>query len=177
MTCIPPSTTKNILDSLDLSAIADSGDKRRECEYFYALAALETDRERFRWLISGFLNAAYSFFESSALSAFVRFTDMKTGCPIEDSEAVETMRKYVIVKQRSKDPYYVTTCALHPVTERLYKFRNACTHHFPLSIMAAGPSLPEDYEFGHLRGQGIPVLELCRDTLELIRIVEKELEQ
>lgn len=85
MTSAQPPNTKYILDSLDLSAIADSGDKRRECEYFYSLAALETDRERFRWLISGFLNAAYSFFESSALSAFVRFTDMKTGYPLEDS--------------------------------------------------------------------------------------------
>jgi hypothetical protein len=170
-------TDNNILDQINLSAIANPGDKLRECEYFYGLAATEVDRNKFRWLVSAFLNAAYSFFESSALSTFVRFTNPETGEAIEDMKAVETLQKYVKIKQSKNNPYYVKTQASHPVTDRLYKYRSACTHHFPLSIMAGGPFLPEDYQFGYLRDKGVPVLALCRDALSLIRKVEGELEQ
>ena len=172
-----PSAAEDILERLDLSAIADPGDELRECEFFYGLASVEEGRERFRWLISAFLNAAYSFFESSALSAFVRITDHETGEPVQDSEAVEILQRYVKITQRKNKPYYVTTEGMHPITRQLYKFRAAATHHFPLSIMASGPALPEDFEFGSLRGEGTPALALCREALDLIREVEKEIEQ
>ena len=73
------------LNLLDIAAIADPGDKLAECEYFLALAEQETDRERFRWTISAFFNAAYSYFETSALAAYVALTDPHNGDSIEDT--------------------------------------------------------------------------------------------
>ncbi|PND36802.1 hypothetical protein C1O66_04120 [Paucibacter aquatile] len=107
----PDSTPQDILDRIDLSAIADPGDKIRECEFFLALASDESDLSRFRWLISAYLNAVYSYFETTALYAAVAFTDPESGEPIEDTEAVETLRNYVRVFQNEKKPYYVKTGA------------------------------------------------------------------
>lgn len=164
-----------ILTLVDLSAIADPGDKVRECEYFLALASVECDRNRFRWLISAYLNAVYSFFETSALRACMGITDPKTGEPVGDADALETLRAYVNVSQNGKNPHFVKTGGLDPVIQRLYKIRAAATHHFPLSIMAAGPSLPEDFHFGDLRGRGEPILSLCRQACAVVKRIETEL--
>lgn len=164
------------LNLLDLSAIADPGDKLAECAYFLALAAQEKCREHFRWLISAFFNAAYSYFETSALSAYVAFYDPKTGEPIEDQEALLILRKYVKVFRNEKNPNFVKTAGLHPVTKQLYELRKANTHHFPLSIMVAGLSLPKDFHFGNMTGKGTPALEFCNSAMALIRIVQKELD-
>lgn len=92
----------NILDYIDLDAIADPEDKIQECEFFLGLACIETERARFRWLVSAYLNAVYSYFETTALSASVAFTNPQTGDPIEDTEAVERLRTYVSVIQNPK---------------------------------------------------------------------------
>jgi hypothetical protein len=165
------------INKIDFSAIADRHDKLAECAYFISLAETEQDRSKFRWLISAFLNAAYSYFETSALWAYVACTDPDTGLPIENTQAVEILKKYVSVKQRSKDPYYVTTAGCHVITEQLYKFRQANTHHYALSIMEAGPSLPEDFHFGSERENGTPALALCRNAMDLIRGVHEELSE
>lgn len=167
---------ENIFDRLDLGAIADRDDKIRECEFFLGLASVETDRARFRWLISAYLNAVYSYFETTALYASVAFTNPETGKPIEDMEAVETLRKYVSVKQNEKNLTYVKTGGLHPVIAHLYEIRKAATHHFPLSIMAAGPNLPEDFHLGKMKGEGKPLLALCREAIMVIRKVQAELD-
>jgi len=175
---MPPlsdSPPENILNSIDLGAIADPDDKVRECEFFLGLASVEEDRARFRWLISAYLNAVYSYFETSALYAAVAFTNPDTGDPIEDTEAVDTLRKYVRVFQNEKKPYYVKTGGLHPVVARLYEVRKAATHHFPLSIMATGPNLPDDYHLGSTKGEGLPLLALCREALAVIKQVQAEL--
>lgn len=165
----------DILERLDLDAIADPGDKVRECEFFLGLASTEKDRTRFRWLISAYLNAVYSYFETTALYASVAFTDPQTGDPIVDADAVEKLRTYVRVVQNGKDPYYVKTGGLHPVVARLYEVRKEATHHFPLSIMAAGPNLPEDFQLGSMKGEGEPLLALCRDALAVVKQAQAEL--
>jgi hypothetical protein len=170
---LPPD---NFLERLDLGAIADAGDKVRECEFFLDVASGEKDRARFRWLVSAYLNAVYSYFETSALYASVAFTDPETGDPIEDTEAVETLRAYVRVFQHEKKPYYVKTGGLHPVVARLYEVRKAATHHFPLAIMAAGPNLPEDFHLGSIQGEGQPLLAVCREALAVVKQVQSELE-
>lgn len=162
------------LNLLDLSAIADPGDKLAECEYFLARAAQEQCREHFRWLISAFFNAAYSYFETSALSAYAAFSDPKTGESIEDEEKLLILRKYVRIYQNKNNPDFVKTAGLHPITEQLYKLRKSNTHHFPLSIMIAGPSLPIDFHFGSMTGKGAPVLEFCNNAMTLILIVQNE---
>jgi hypothetical protein len=174
MTSIP--SAQDLLARLDLSAIADPGDKIRECEFFLELASAETDRTRFRWLISAYLNAVYSYFETTALFASAAFTDPETLGPLQDAEAVEILKNYVNVRQSSKNPYFVKTGPLHPVVARLYEVRNAATHHFPLSIMAAGPHLPEDFHLGNTRGEGEPLLALCRDALAVVKQVQTELD-
>jgi hypothetical protein len=171
----PTADADDFLAKLDLDAIADPGDKVRECEFFLGLASAEQSRERFRWLITAYLNAVYSFFETSALHANAAFSHPETGNPIADDEALEKLRAYVKVFTDTKKPYYVKTGGLNSVVQRLYKVRAAATHHFPLSIMVAGPNLPEDYHFGNMRGQGEPILGLCRDALAVVRKVDEEL--
>ena len=164
------------LAQLDFEAVADPDDKLSECEFFFGLMSAEVDRERFRWLASAFLNAAYSFFESSALMAFLRFTD-KEGEPIADHHALDVLGRYVNVERRGRRRDFVKTTPLHPLTEQLYQFRRKTTHHYSLSVMIAGPSLPADFHFGSTRRQGVPVIKLCGDVIELVRRVQQEIDE
>ncbi len=162
------------LSLLDLSAIAEPSDKMSECQYFLDLASQETDVQRFRWFVSAFFSAAYSFFEICALHAFHAFTDSE-GEFIEDSEALDILRRYVTIVRSVKNPSFVKTAGNHDITKRLYEFRRGNTHHFPLSIMAATQNLPEAFEIGNMRGKGTPALAFCRQVMELMRQVDREL--
>ncbi|WP_157199263.1 hypothetical protein [Methylomonas koyamae] len=159
----------------DIEAIPDLDDKVKECEFFFDALSTETDRNKFRWLVSAFLNAAYSFFESTALTAYYRFTDTESGELYEDQKGLEILKKHVKVFQKPSDPMFVTTAGLTPLTKQLYEFRKKSTHHFPLSIMATGTTLPEDFHFGSMQDQGVPVMPLCRDSLALIRAIYTEI--
>jgi len=166
---VDESNINDLLARLDMSAIANPGDKMRECEFFLGLASVEQDRTRFRWLISAHLNAAYSYFETNALYANLAITT-ENGEQIADDGAVDRLREYVKVTAKpTKKGLRVDTNALDPVLQRLYKIRAAATHHFPLSIMATGPNLPEDFHFGNMRGEGEPVLDLCRRALAIVK--------
>lgn len=169
--------TEDWLNLLDLDAIADPADKLPECEYFLGLATEETDKDRFRWLISAFFGAAYSFFEIYALRGYQSFHNPETGDPIENEEALEILRRYVRVAQDVKRPTYVKTAGQQKITKELYNLRKGNTHHYPLSIMTCGTQLPEDFHFGSLSGNGIPALAFCRDVMSLIREVENELQR
>ena len=126
-------------------------------------------------MVSAFLNAAYSFFESTALTTYFRFTDPESGQPYEDHEGLAVLRRHVKVFQNAKNPNFVKTAGLTPITTQLYEFRKKSTHHFPLSIMATNSTLPEGFHFGSMRGQGTPVMPLCREALTLIRAVYAEI--
>lgn len=169
------SSIDDLLAQIDLAAIADPGDKVRECEFFLALASVEPSREQFRWLITAFLSAVYSYFETSALYANVAFTHPETGEPIADDVALEKMRAFVKIKTDPKTPFYIKTAGYNALVQRLYKFRAGATHRFPLSITAAGPNLPEEYHFGSTHGQGEPILQLCKEALVVVKRVEEEL--
>ncbi len=162
------------LSRWDLEAVADLDDKVKECTFFFEALQLETDRSRFRWLASAFLNAAYSFFESSALTAYFRFMDAD-GNVYEDREGLTVLRRHVRVVRNERNPNFVKTAGLTPLTERLYELRKKNTHHYPLVIMAAGLSLPDDFQFGTMRGEGTPVLSLYREALDVIRSVYREI--
>ncbi|HUJ11781.1 MAG TPA: hypothetical protein VL171_17360 [Verrucomicrobiae bacterium] len=172
-----PSEFYDWFDLTDLSAIADPDDKVAECEYFLMLASTERDAQRFRWLMSAFFNAAYSFFEISAFNAYHAFQDSKSGEWLVDREALDTLRRYVEVDRDRRNPSRVKTKALHKITKRLYELRKGNTHHYPLSIMATGPSLPEDFQFGCVSGKEPPALAFCRDAISLIHQVQTELER
>ena len=162
------------LNRWDMQAVPDLDDKLRECEFFFALLSQETDRNKFRWLLSGFLNATYSFFESSALTAHFRYAD-SNGELYEDEASLSILQRHVKVNQSKKNPNYVKTTGLTALTVQLYEIRKKCTHHFPLSIMATGPSLPEDFHLGNMKGVGIPVMPLCRNVLQLIQSIYAEI--
>ena len=169
-------TLDHWLSRIDLAAIPDLDDKLRECEYFLALASSEQDRQDFRWLVGAFLNAAYSYFETSALTAYFRFSDHQTGEPVADTQSIGVLRKYVRVFQNENRPEFIKTSGLQGVTKDLYDLRNKSTHRFSLSIMAAGKNLPEDYHFGSTTGEGKPALAFCRAAMDLIRRIEAELQ-
>lgn len=169
--------TEDWLNLLDFDAIAEPSDKSSECEYFLKLATQENDKDKFRWLISAFFGAAYSFFEISALRAYQSFHDPETGDPIENDEAIETLRRYVRVFQDVKRPTFIKTAGQHEITKELYELRKGNTHHYPLSIMTSGQRIPEDFHFGNLSGKGIPALAFCQQVMSLIREVENELQQ
>lgn len=97
------------LSRCDIGAVPDLDDKVRECEFFFDALSAETNRNRFRWLVSAFLNAAYSFFESTALTAYFRFTDPESGEPYEDDEGLTVLRRHVKVFQNAKNPNFVKT--------------------------------------------------------------------
>ena len=159
----------------DMAAIEDAGSKIAECEYFLALASNETNRSHFRWLISAFLNAAYSYFEMSALHAYFAFTD-QDGNSFPDDGAIKVLRGHVRIMRNEKRPDFVKTSGLSPLTNKLYEIRKGNTHHFPLSIMASGPDLPNDFQFGSMRGTGEPIMPFCRNVLKMIHAVQLELE-
>jgi hypothetical protein len=163
------------LSRLDLAAIEDARNKIDECEFFLGMACQEPDRTKFRWLVSAFLSAAYSYFEMTALRAYFGFTSPDTGEPLPDLESISILRDHVVVLQDQKRPEYVKTAGKSSLTKKLYEVRRRNTHHFPLAIMEAGPSLPEDFHFGNMRGEGEGVLPLCRDALVLIHKVQAEL--
>jgi len=163
------------LNRWDIASVPDVDDKVRECKFFFGQLAVEVDRSRFRWLLSGFLNAAYSFFESTALAAHFRFTD-NDGNSFKDDEGLSVLRRHVKVDQRKNNPEYVKTAGVTPLTKQLYEIRKKCTHHFPLSIMMTGASLPEDFHLGDMRGDGTPVMPFCREVLQLIQSIHAEVD-
>lgn len=165
---------ESFLNRWDMEATPDFDDKLRECEFFFELLSKETDRNKFRWLLSGFLNAAYSFFESSALTAHFRYTDAD-GEPYEDHEGLSILQRHVKVEQKKTNRNFVKTTAITPLTKQLYEIRKKCTHHFPLSIMITGTSLPEEFHLGSIKGKGIPAMPLCRNTLQLIQNIYTEI--
>ena len=171
---LSPEKLEDWIDLVDLSAVALPDDKVAECEYFLDLASTEKDTSHFRWQISAFFNAAYSFFEIAALGAYQTYCHPETGDYIEDSEALDNLRYYVKVIQNSKNPSYVKTAGLHEVTAKLYEFRKRNTHHYPLSIMASGNSLPENFQFGYIPGKGTPALAFCHEVMALIRQVNQK---
>ncbi|TXG99901.1 MAG: hypothetical protein E6R08_00270 [Nevskiaceae bacterium] len=162
------------LDRLDLAAIESARDKVEECRFFLGLASIETDRARFRWMLSAFLNAAYSYFEMAALEAHFRFCD-PDGNPFADEQTLATLEQHVKVDKDRRDR--VKTIAVSPLAQQLFNIRKGNTHHFPLSIMEAGPALPEGFEIGRFRGEGVPALAFAREAMALVEQVQREIDE
>jgi hypothetical protein len=171
-----PPTIDEVL-SVDLSAVALPGDKIAECAFFLELATREPDRSRFRWLVSAFLSAVYSYFEIKALGAYEAYQHPESGEYIEDEDALEILRKYVHIVQNKNNPSFVKTSGLEGLVENLYELRKQNTHHYPLAIMEADGAPPHSFQFGVMPGNGTPALEFCRSVMALIHQIESELSQ
>jgi hypothetical protein len=166
---------REILKNVDLAAIALPNDKLDECKYFFQLLSGETNRSKFRWLLSAFLNSCYSYLEVKAQYLYNACNDPETGEPFEDEESLSVLRHYVRAFQLRKNSGFVKTSGLTELTKKLYELRNSCTHDGGLAVMVAGESLPNDFHIGHLRGQGTPALGFCEKILSLFEIIENEL--
>ena len=108
-----------ILKDVDLSAIALPSDKLDECKYFHQLLVAETNRSHFRWLLSAFLNACYSYLEAKAQYLYYAFNDPETGEPFEDEESLGVLRQYVRAFQLKNKAGFVKTSGLTALTKKL----------------------------------------------------------
>ncbi len=165
---------ESILEKVDLAAIPLPDDKLRECEFFLTLAKQERDRDRFRWYISAFLNAAYSALEIKAKSLFFAYFDPDRDEFYSDDESLAVLRRYVRAFQDTNKPDYVKTKAINDALQKLYSHRNANTHDYALSITTCGDDLPKDYCIGHTPGEGPPAIELCEKVLEIFTAIDEE---
>lgn len=143
---------------------------------FLDLASRENDVDRFRWLISAFLNGAYSYFEICALQLHNFFTNPETGEPVEDYEAIEVLSKYVKIHRNEKNPSYIKTTGHHPVTMELWKIRKKNTHYGSLTIVPKEENNQESYDFFLFKEAPKPALNFCREVMALINLVKNELE-
>lgn len=177
MTDSPSSKLDWYLDRLDITAIENAANKVEECRFFLGLASIEADRAKFRWLLSAFLNAAYSYFEMAALEAYFRFCD-QDGNPFADEQTLAALEPHVKADKTGKTgKERVKTLAVSPLAQQLFKIRTGNTHHFPLSIMEAGPALPEGFEIGRMRGEGISALAFGREVMELVERVQRQIDE
>lgn len=169
----------NFYDLRDLSGIEtieDPSIKITECEYFLGLASIEKDRTRFHWLINAFFDAAYNYFEMSALHAHFAHEAPDTNESIENRKTLVILRNHVVVIQEKNCRPYVNTAGKHPITKRLYELRETNTYPQPLAIMATEPSVIDDFHFESMKGNGSPVLAFCHEAMSIIRQVQSEFE-
>ncbi|WP_286805564.1 MULTISPECIES: hypothetical protein [unclassified Marinimicrobium] len=140
------------------------------------MLAVERDRDKFRWLLGAFLNGCYGFLEFKATYLYYAFCDPDSGEPVEDREALETLRKYVKVSQKKNISGFIKTSGLSELMKKLYKFRNRSTHDGGIEIMEAGNQLPDDFQIGMYKSKGYPAVEFCEEVLSFLRDLDLELE-
>lgn len=167
---------RKILGDLDLSAVVFPDDKLKECEFFCDLLRAECDLNKFRWLLAAFLNACYGYLEFKATYLHYAYSDPETGDPIEDREALETLKKYVQVFRKKNKAGFIKTAGLSELMKKLYEFRNRSTHDGGIEIMQVGSNLPRDFHIGIYRGKGTPALEFCDEILSFFKELELQLD-
>jgi len=160
-----PEEIRKFISSIDVQSVAGEDDKADECRFFLGLARMEIDKKKFRWLVSAFLGAAYSYFEHTAHWACIARTDHDTGEDIADEALLSAVREHVDVIHNKKYPSHSRTVASREVLRRLYEVRHENTHRCSLSIMSAGLSLPDGFHLGWEVGRGIPLLEFCEKIM------------
>lgn len=165
---------KEVLGSIDMAAVPLPDDKRNECKYFLSLAERVKDRDEFRWLLSAFLGAAYSYIEIKAQSLCNRYYDEHTDAMYPDENGLEVLRRHVRVFQNKKNPNYVKTSGKSQLLKQLYEHRKENTHNYSLPITKMNSSVPESFGIGLHPDKAVPALQLCRDVLELFHDLEDE---
>lgn len=163
-----------VLGSIDMAAVALPDDKLKECEYFLGLAECAEDRDEFRWLLSAFLGAAYSYLETKAQSLCNRYYDEETDAMSPDEEGLEVLRRHVRVFQDKKNPNYVKTSGKGQLLKQLYEHRKENIHNYSLPITQITATVPEGYGIGLHPDKAVPALKLCREILCLFRDLETE---
>lgn len=163
-----------VLGNIDMAAVPLPDDKFKECQYFLALAERAEDRDEFRWLVSAFLGAAYSYLETKAQNLCNRYYDESSDAMIPDEDALIVLRKHVRVFQDKKNPSYVKTSGKGQLLKQLYEHRKENIHNYSLPIMKISASVPEGYGLGLHPDKAIPALNFCREVIDLFRDLEAE---
>ena len=159
---------REVLEDIDLPAIALPDDKLDECKYFFSLLEQESDRNKFRWLLSAFLGACYSCIEIKARQLYHAFNDPETGETYKDEESLDILHKFVKTQQGKKNPYYVNTSGINDIVKRLYEIRHGNTHSYALSILLDGDASPNNFFIGHKISEKVPAIEFCQDVMGLL---------
>jgi hypothetical protein len=157
--------------------IPDPLDKCLECRYFLQLLERESDQKNFRWLISAFISAAYSFFETANFSANKRYPDEALSQHAGCEESFNVIKKYVISKNNGKGDRGFTTSATAPLLKQLYALRNSNTHRSAFLIKTNGGDLPNDFMFGFLTDSDVPALAFCKEVVALIDCISEQLQE
>ena len=106
--------------------------------------------------------------------AYFRFCD-QDGNPFADEQTLAALGPHVKTDRTGKER--VKTLAVSPLAQQLFKIRKGNTHYFPLSIMEAGPTLPEGFEIGRMRGEGVPALAFGREVMALVEQVQRKIDE
>lgn len=155
--------------------IPDLDDKIKECEYFLELATKEADINKFRWLSSAFLSAAYSFFEIKAVELWHMFEDRReAGETCEDEGKLEILHRYVKSEKNKRTKGRIDTRAVVELAKEFREIRRKNTHEAPLFIREIEVGEPELNEF--LSRRDVKVLQFFRDVLILLNGVKAELD-
>jgi len=143
-------------------------DKICEARFFLTHMCSEEDWDRFRWLTTAFVNAAYAFFEQAAMLAYYRSTHSDTGEPRPDREVLQRLDDYVVIFFENKRRR-VKTGGKHPELSKLYELRRGAIHHFPMAIRSKSTRRPEEFRLEDANSrEGTPVLEFCRIVVGLM---------
>ncbi len=172
-----PKTDSDEWLNIRVDDIPDPLDKCLECRYFFQLLEGESNQNNFRWLMSAFVSAAYSFFETVNFSAYKRYPDeissVNTGC----EEVLNVINKYVISKNNGKGDRRFTTSAISPLLKQLYALRNSNIHRSAFLIKTNGSDLPNDFMFGFIMDSDVPALAFCKKVVALIDDISRNLQE
>lgn len=179
MKCDNHSYLTDLLSQVDLASIPLPDDKIEECRFFFNALSIEPDRKHFRWLVSAFLNAAYSFFESEALTAYFRFFSPDDGVAHKDQHAISTLENHIGTKfQPTKNrPEYVKTWGDTDITRKLYLIRKTSTHYGSLTITSDGKNVPSDFRIKLSCGESVLAVSFCSEVLQLITDIYSEINE
>ncbi|ABA57087.1 hypothetical protein Noc_0567 [Nitrosococcus oceani ATCC 19707] len=160
---------EQILRDLDLSAIAPGSDKLDECRFFLSALKSQTERQFFRWYLSAYLGATYSYLEIKALELYFSSCDPENGESVKDEAGLSVLREYVRVFQEKKRPDFIKTSGKAETAKKLYEIRKQNTHLRALPIME-GPVHDQQQQFliGEYREKGIPAVEFCEEVQSML---------
>lgn len=167
-----------ILDFTDLSAFPDLNDKARECNYFLSLAAASINKDHFRWAISAFLTASYSYFEVLALKAFKDCELLAEGRYLINDCVLDVLNQFVTFKESTKKPMHLHKKIHCETMKRLKELRNQNAHHLPLRIRCDEAQFnPSMCNFGYMKDESDNVLVFCGKVMKIIDDIEAQVNQ
>lgn len=162
---------------IKLDDIPDPLDKLLECKYFFRLLEVEVERDNFRWLMSAFLSAAYSFFETANFYAQKRYSDEVSSVDVGCEEMLGILKNYVFLREKGKGDKRFSTSGMMPLIKQLYDLRHLNTHRSAFSIKTNGVNLPGDFVIGFVASDDVSAIEFCKKIITIMENVSDRLRE